>query len=120
MTVTDPSSPTIGERLASLAAQEPDRPAITCAGASVTRGQLERRTNRLARAYLAAGVTQDSLVTIGLPNGVEFLESAIAVWKCGATPQPVSSRLPRPEREAIIALAEPTLVVGVDPSEVTG
>nr|MDP9101414.1 AMP-binding protein [Actinomycetota bacterium] len=42
------------------------------------------------------------------------------VWKCGATPQPVSSRLPRPEREAIIALAEPTLVVGVDPSEVTG
>ncbi|MDP9182450.1 MAG: AMP-binding protein [Actinomycetota bacterium] len=111
---------TLGARFARVAASEPDRPAITCAEVSVTRGELERRTNRLARSYLAAGVVPDSLVTIGLPNSVEFLEAAIAVWKCGATPQPVSARLPAREREAIIGLAHPSLVVGVDPTEVVG
>jgi len=121
MTVdTAVSVATLGEHLGLLAAQGPDRPAITCGAVSVTRGEVERRTNRLARAYLAAGVVPDTLVTIGLPNGVEFLEAAIAVWKCGATPQPISSRLPSLERAAIIDLAQPSLVVGVDPAEVTG
>ena len=110
----------LGERFATLAQADPDRPAITCGDVTVTRDQLERGTNRLARAYLAAGVTPDSLVTIGLPTSVQFLVAAIAVWKCGATPQPISSRLPARERAAIIKLAQPSLVVGVGPEEVDG
>jgi bile acid-coenzyme A ligase len=117
---TETKLTTLGQRFALLAEVAPDRPAITCGTQSVTRAQLESRTNRLARAYLAAGVTPDSLVTIGLPNSIEFLEAAIAVWKCGATPQPISSRLPGREREAIISLAQPSLVVGVGADEVTG
>ncbi|MCW2966855.1 MAG: baiB [Solirubrobacteraceae bacterium] len=111
---------TLGERLAELAAAAPDAPAITCRGETVTRIELERRTNQLARAYQGLGVTPDSLVTIGLPNSIEFLAAAIAVWKCGATPQPISARLPVREREAIIEIADPSLVVGVEPGEVTG
>jgi bile acid-coenzyme A ligase len=111
-----PSAPTIGQHWRHLALAAPDAPAITCGSRSVTRMELEQRTNRLARAYLAAGVTPDSFVTICLSNSVEFLEAAIAVWKCGATPQPLSDRLPLREREAIIGLARPTLVVGVRPS----
>jgi bile acid-coenzyme A ligase len=111
---------TLGSHLGALAAADPDAPAITCAGESVTRGELERRTNQLAHAYRDLGVTPDSMVTIGLPNSIEFLAAAIAAWKCGATPQPISARLPAREREAIIELADPSLVVGVDPSEVAG
>jgi bile acid-coenzyme A ligase len=113
-------STTLAEHFAALAAADPDAPAITCAGSTVTRRQLEQRTNRLARAYQQLGVTRDSFVTIGLPNTVEFLEAAIAAWKCGATPQPVSSRLPARERQAIIELAEPSLVVGVQTQEAAG
>ena len=113
-------STTLAEHFAALAAADPEAPAITCAGASVSRRQLEQRTNRLARAYQQLGVTPDSFVTIGLPNTVEFLEAAIAAWKCGATPQPVSYRLPARERQAIIELAEPTLVVGVAPEDAAG
>ena len=102
------------------AERDPARPAITDADRSVTRGELERRTNRLARAYAALGVTQDRFVTIGLPNGVEFLEAVVAAWKLGATPQPVSWRLPAREREAIVDLADPALVVGVDGGTVAG
>jgi bile acid-coenzyme A ligase len=73
--------PTLAQHFAALATADPAAPAITCAGSTVTRRQLERRTNRLARAYQQLGVTPDSFVTIGLPNTVEFLESAIAAWK---------------------------------------
>jgi bile acid-coenzyme A ligase len=113
-------STTLAAHFAGLATADPEAPAISCAGASVTRRQLESRTNRLARAYQALGVTPDSFVTIGLPNTVEFLEAAIATWKCGATPQPVSHRLPSRERRAIIELAEPGLVVGVAPEDAAG
>jgi bile acid-coenzyme A ligase len=99
------------------AERDPDRPSITevdiSTGAerTITRLELERGTNRLARHYEQLGVGQDDLVTIGLPNGIAFYEACIATWKLGATPQPVSYRLPQRERDEIVALAKPALVV---------
>ena len=111
-TATRPTS--LGEELAGLAVADPDRPAVTFGDITLSRAELEARTNRLARAYQALGVTPDSFVTIGLPNGIEFVEATIATWKVGATPQPISHRLPPVERQAIIELADPSLLVGVD------
>ena len=102
----------IGAAIRWLAEQDPDRPAVTHEGRTVTRAELERRTNRLARAYEAMGVGQDDLVTIALPNGIEAYEAAVAVWKLGATPQPVSAKLPERELDAIIELARTPIVVG--------
>lgn len=110
----------IGAAIRWLAEQDPDRPAITQVPVaatpeypqrSVTRRELEDRTNRLARTFERLGVTEGSFVTIGLPNGVDFYEAAIATWKCGATPQPVSYRLPQRERDEIVDLVKPALVV---------
>jgi bile acid-coenzyme A ligase len=109
------ASMSIGRIIGWLAEQAPDRPAVTFEDHTVTRLELEKRANRLARAYEQLGVTQNDLVTIALPNGIEFYESALAVWKLGATPQPVSARLPQHEREAIVGLADPKLVIGVEP-----
>ena len=109
-----------GPVLHGLAQASPGRAAITCGELTRSRAELEARTNRLARAYQALGVTRDSFVTVGLPNGVEFYEAVLATWKAGATPQPISSRLPAVERRAIIDLANPSLVVGVDPGETPG
>jgi bile acid-coenzyme A ligase len=101
------------------AERDPARPAITevvldgttRAERTVTRGDLERRTNQLARQFAALGVGHDDFVTIGLRNGIAFYEACVAALKCGATPQPVSYRLPERERAAIIELARPALVV---------
>ena len=109
-----------GVLVGQLARSAPDFPAVTCGPVTISRADFEARTNRLARAYRARGVTPDSLVTIGLPNGIGFFEAAIAAWKLGATPQPISSRLPAAERRAIVDLANPSLVVGVDPAESAG
>ena len=107
----------IGAAVRWQAERDPDRLSITevdvANGAeyTITRLELERRTNRLARHYEQLGVGQDDLVTIGLPNGIAFYEAAIAAWKVGATPQPISSRLPQREQDEIVALAAPALVV---------
>ena len=98
------------------ARRQPDHIAITCADQSITWAELDRRTNRLARAYAAMGVTKDSFVTVGLPNSIGFFEAAVAAWKLGATPQPISYRLPDRERQAIVELADSSLVVGADPA----
>jgi len=103
-----------GRVIARLAADDPERIAVVCEDESLTRGELESHSNRLARAFMARGVERGSLVTIGLPNGIQFIVSAVAAWKCGAVPNPVSSRLPLPEREAILELADPALVVGFE------
>lgn len=110
----------IGRAIAQAAERDPDRPALTCDGHTLTRRELDLRTNRLARAYEQLGVKQDDLVTIALPNSVEFYESAIAVWKLGAVPQPVSARLPHRERQEIVDLADPPLVIGVAEGEHAG
>lgn len=117
---TTPAPVSIGEGMAALATAAPDRPAITCDDITVTRSEFEARTNRLARVYERLGVVPDSFVTIGLPNGIEMIEAAVATWKAGATPQPISHRMPAVERQAIIELADPSLLVGVDPAEVGG
>jgi bile acid-coenzyme A ligase len=102
------------------AEQDPDRVSITCEGVSVTRRELDLRTNRLARAYAQLGVGQDDMVTVALPNSIAFFEAAIAIWKLGATLQPVSSKLPPIERSAIIELASSKLVVGAPAGECEG
>lgn len=103
--------------IAHWTAIQPSRAALVHEGYSVTWAQLEARTNRLARAYQALGVKQDDFVTIALPNGIEFFEACLATWKAGATPQPVSARMPKFERDQIVEVGEPSLVVGVEPGE---
>jgi bile acid-coenzyme A ligase len=95
----------------------PDAPAVTHEGTTLTFAELEARTNRLARAYADLGVGENDFVTIALPNGIEFFEASFATWKLGATPQPVSAKLPRFEREQIVELGNPSLVVGVPEEE---
>ena len=104
-----------GRAMSWLAQRLPDQVAIVCEGERETREELERRSNRLARAYAERGVVAGDLVTIALPNGIEFYDACLAIWKLGATPQPISARLPEMERSAIVELASPRLVVGVEP-----
>jgi bile acid-coenzyme A ligase len=106
----------ISRMITAAADADPDRAAVTCEDRTISRAELERRTNRLARAYGAFGVGPGDLVTIALPNSIEFYEATVATWKLGAIPQPVSYRLPDRERQTIVELADAALVVGADPA----
>jgi bile acid-coenzyme A ligase len=105
----------LGRAMAGLAAADPAAPAVTCAGRTLGRSELDREADRLASTLRELGVVQDDFVTIALGNSVEFFVSALACWKLGATPQPVSPALPTTEREAIVELADSKVILGVPP-----
>lgn len=100
-----------GAKLAQNAALKGDQPAVSCGAATLTYAELHRRSNRIARGLAARGVKAGDLVTLGLPNSVGFVEAAHAIWKLGATPQPISFRLPKAELQAIVELANSPLVI---------
>ncbi|HVQ49837.1 MAG TPA: AMP-binding protein [Mycobacterium sp.] len=106
--------PPIGTQFSLLAARSPDEPAVTCDGRTLTRRELDASTNRLARAYAELGVGQDDYVTIVLPNSIEWIQAALAAWKLGAVPQPLSARLPDAELEGLLDLKPRALLVGRD------
>lgn len=102
--------------LRALAVAEPDRDAITCGRESLTRAQLDETSTLLAYEMKQLGVSEGEMVTIALPNGLDFFIAMVSCWKLGAIPQPVSPRLPPAELQAIVNLAQPAVVVGVDPA----
>jgi len=109
--VTQPVPP-IGTQLSALAQLAPEEPAVTCDGRTITRGELDSSTNRLARAYAELGVSVGDYVTIALPNSVECVQAMVACWKLGAVPQPLSARLPDAEFGGLLELRPRALLVG--------
>ena len=85
------------KRLSDLAAADPDFPAVTCGGRTLSRGELERLGNRMARDLQSRGVGVGDMVTVALPNSVDWFVAYVGCWKIGAMPQPVSAKLPARE-----------------------
>ncbi|KAA0102243.1 AMP-dependent synthetase [Mycolicibacterium sp. P1-18] len=104
--------PPISTQVSALAAADPDAPAVTCEGRTLTRAELDASTNRLARAYAERGVGTGDYVSIAMGNSIGWVESVLACWKLGAVPQPLSARLPDVEFAAILDLVPRALVVG--------
>ncbi len=94
------------------AVRSPDRPALTVGDTTLTFAQLQDRARRVAHGLADLGVRRGDYVTIALPNSIAFVESAMAVLLLGGTIQPVSSRLPVAERQAIVELADSRVVIG--------
>lgn len=103
-------------RLISARAHSAPDDVVVIADEVLTAAELDRRSNRLARAYVALGVRQDDLVAVALPNTAEFVIACAAIWKAGATPMPMSPTLDSGEQAAIEHLARPTLMVGRRPA----
>src|SRR5690242_4938989 len=116
-----PSEPVVDEnsfmrRIARLAAAHPDRAAIIFAALSgevqtVSWAALERQTNQIARLLSERGVSGESMVVTGVWNSPEMILFTIAAWKLGARVLPLRAILPPRERDAILELARPALVL---------
>lgn len=101
----------LGWILSYRAALDPDRACYTIGNQTLTRGELDSRANRMARALSSMGVKKDDLVAICLPNSPAHHIFAFAVWKIGATPMPLSPKMPESELKDILAIASPALLV---------
>jgi bile acid-coenzyme A ligase len=103
----------IGRAIRWWSEKDGDRPALTFENTTVTRRQLEDRSNRLAREFALMGVKQGDFVALVLPNCIEFFESVIAAVKLGAAVMPVSPKTPAHERDPVLDLLNPALIVGL-------
>ena len=111
-TLPAPVNPiSIGRLIDHHSGRDPDFPAISCGEVTLSRSEFAARINRRGRALQRAGVRGGDFVAIALPNSIAFMELAFACWALGATPAPVSHRLPRLEAEAILHLLGPRLIV---------
>jgi acetyl-CoA C-acetyltransferase len=109
---------TIGRALRTVAAWKGMEPAVTLAGRGfqtrrLTFHELERQSNQLARAYAGFDVERNDFCVVSLPTGTEMVVSVFAVWKLGATPVNVNCSLTFHERDPIVRLASPKIIVGV-------
>ncbi len=101
----------LGLLLAAQVERAPDATALTFPDETVTRKELERRTNMRARQLIRAGLKPNGIVMIALPNCREFYEVTIATWKAGGTPLHISAKLKPREYDELFSLAQPQLVV---------
>lgn len=108
----DHNPPSFAARITSLAAADGGRPALTIGDQTISYAELDLRSSQFARHLSDLGASTGDFVTIAVPNGPDFVLAVIGCWKIGAIPQPVSSRLPGRELDAIVELADAAVVIG--------
>ncbi|MFT5195192.1 MAG: bile acid-coenzyme A ligase [Candidatus Promineifilaceae bacterium] len=106
-----------GRRAQQWADKHPDKAAIIFYPADTQQAQefswrtVVERSNQIARLLAQHGVDENSSVVIGLPNCPEHYLVSLAIWKLGALAIPLRSKQPRHERDQILELATPKVVV---------
>lgn len=116
MTATEPERISYGRRVHYWAEQHPERPAIIFIPAAGEAQQFswqafDERSNQIARLLTQHGVDDEATVVVGLSNCPEHYLVSLAAWKLGALVLSLRSAIPEHEREQILALAQPTVVV---------
>ncbi|MGW4774866.1 non-ribosomal peptide synthase/polyketide synthase, partial [Nocardia sp. NPDC004278] len=85
---------TLPDLLTAAAARDPQATALVFRGDTVTYGQLDERSNRLARLLIAEGIGTEDLVAVGVPRSADSVFVALSVSKTGAAFVPVDPTYP--------------------------
>ncbi len=83
-------------------------------GRSYTFGEIEARSNRMARLLLARGLGRGDRLAVQLGNGLEIVDLYLACVKLGVIFVPINVLYKDREVGHIVGDAEPRLVVGAD------
>ena len=93
------------------ARERPHRLALRAGGRELACAELDAAADRAARALAAAGVGPGDRVATTLPSGLGFAVLLHAAPRAGAVLVPLPPRAPAPERERLLELSSPRLVV---------
>jgi len=77
----------------------------------VTWMELDASSTRLAHRLQERGVVEEDLVAIGLRNSPEHVIAALAVWKCGAGVLTMRWDVPDWERNRLLGVTRPRLLI---------
>ncbi|WP_435613378.1 amino acid adenylation domain-containing protein [Streptomyces sp. bgisy159] len=106
----------LNELIAEQAARGPREPAVSHAGQSLSREELDRRARALAAALQAQGVGPESVVAVLMERSLDLIVTLLAVLKSGAAYLALSPDDPAPRLAALtedagvrVAVAPPGL-----------
>ncbi|MFL6196132.1 MAG: amino acid adenylation domain-containing protein, partial [Thermoanaerobaculia bacterium] len=103
---------TLHGRFAARARRNPEAPALTWGDAALTYGELDRRSNQLARWLRGRGVGPESRVGLRLDRSVDLVVAVLGVLKAGAAYVPLDPDSPRERQAFIVEDADIRVVVG--------
>src|SRR5690606_30472502 len=103
---------TLADRFAAAAQRDPAAVAVrgwagAGAGDSLTYGELDARSNRLARRLVAACVGPESLVAVAMARPPDLVVALLAVLKAGGGYLPIDPNYPADRIEYMLADARP-------------
>ncbi|MDX6384576.1 MAG: hypothetical protein QOK48_2149, partial [Blastocatellia bacterium] len=92
-------------------ASAPDKIAVTCAGESLTYGELNARANQLARHLRAAGIGRESLVGICIDRSLDMAVGILGILKAGGAYLPLDPDYPAERLAFMLKDARPSLII---------
>lgn len=110
-----PRDARIHELFEEQAVRWPDRPAVKCAGQTLSYAELDSAARSVAVRLRAAGLGPGDLAGIVIDRSVARITALLAVLKCGASYWGIEDSLPAPRLAAMLADARPRLVIGSGP-----
>ena len=113
--MTDSAAPrTIDELVRSRADIHGDKPMVIDPTARISYRQLDAATRDLAAVFVEAGVGKGTRVGLIMPNGVRWVEVALALTRIGAVLVPLSTLLAAEELAAQLRAAAVQFLVSVE------
>ena len=102
-TAAGPRSEGVPDLVRERCAAQPDAPAVTAEGQTVTYGELDARSDATALRLRDAGVTPGDVVALGDHPSIDFVVTALAAVKAGAATLVLDPDLPAERREFMLA-----------------
>lgn len=101
----------IGDLVSKTALANQDKIAAILDEKTLSYGELERQSNQLAHGLIELGIKPSNMVSIMLPNSIEFLVAYLGIIKSGATMVPLNISFKTPAIEYILNNSEAKVII---------
>jgi amino acid adenylation domain-containing protein len=107
---TAQASPVV-QQFEGLARGQPDALAVCCRTFSITYGELEQHSNRLAHHLIALGVGPGDRVAVCVQPSIDIIVALLAVWKARAVYVPIDPTFPEALISGILHETRPSVLL---------
>jgi amino acid adenylation domain-containing protein len=112
----DVGTQTVADRISHWAKTTPEAPALEEGGQRLSYREFDARIDRLANWLVAQGVKPGTIVALNLPRSLGLPVAMFAAWRAGAAYLPLEPGWPEARRAAVLADAQPALVLDALPA----